>query len=130
VSITLAFVAVIPLAFVPMGSAFWPLGLWFLLGYSVLAAIVLRDVWRPMARDPRAGAASAGARLLARHPLLGRRVPVPAPLVFGTALVGSAVVVVVVLAMWRGADDLHRYFAVAGLIALAFGWWLTRWLDE
>jgi hypothetical protein len=110
-----------------MGSAFWPLGLWFLVGYAVVAALVLRDVWRPIEIDPDdQGQPSIGARTSARHPWLARRVPVPGRIL---VVAGLAIVVVVVVATWGAMDDLHRYFAVAGLVAFALGWWLSRSVD-
>jgi hypothetical protein len=123
ISITAIVVAAIPLATVPVGSAFWPLGLWFLLGYAILAVLILRDVWRPIQVGP--GQGDAGApRLVTRHRWLGARVP-------GTLIVaiGLPIALVIAVVAWQTLDDLHRFFVVAGLCASAFGWWLIRWID-
>jgi hypothetical protein len=36
----------------------------------------------------------------------------------------------VVVTTLGAMDDLHRYFAVAGLGAFAFGLWVTRWIGD
>jgi len=119
-------VALVPLAIVPTAMGIWPLALWFLLGYSMLAAMILRDVWRPVRLDDDMRPTRRSA-FRERHPLLGRRVPMPARLVGGMLVVGIGAIGV---QLWLGSTDLVRYLAVATTVAGLFGFVLMWWLDR
>jgi hypothetical protein len=99
-----------------------PLALWSLLGYSVLAVTVLRDVWRrERVLDPRP---STGARawVAKRFPRLGR--PIPPIVVVGilAAMVAGAFGLV-----WANTDAGARFYLVAGGSAVATGVFLLVW---
>lgn len=119
-----ALLVVPPSLIVPAAMGIWPLALWFLLGYSIFAAMVLRDVWK---RAPVVGTSKATGRLTARHPVLGRRVPFAGPVLAG---VGSLVVLVAALTLWGDASDLVRFLAVAAALAGSFGFVLMWWLEN
>lgn len=106
------------LALVALGTAFWPLSLWFVLGYSVFLGIVLRHVWSPVQVSPEE-LPGAG-----KNQALGKRLPSWLALALGGALaLGMASL------LWNLLDDLQRYFAFAALVAALLGLVLARWHD-
>jgi hypothetical protein len=114
-------------AFWPMGTAFWGLGLWFLLGYSMFSAIVLRAVWRrmPVDADEQRGARRLdGFRRI--HPRLGQEIHVSR---LAGGIIGLALLAGFGYAIYGSSDDLHRFFAFAAILTMAFGIALARWLD-
>ena len=114
----------VPIAFMPMGSAFWPVGLWFLLGYCLFSSLVLRSVWQ---RVPITDATESPPHEWRQgHPHLAREVRLPRIVMQAGAVLAAAALVVVI---GRTGDDLHRFFAVAGIVMLGFGVGLARWLD-
>jgi hypothetical protein len=99
------------------------LGLWSLLGYSVLAVAVLKDVWRrERVLDPGSLGHGPRARLTARFPRLGA--PIPPIVVLG--LVG-AIAVGALVAFWAAADDVVRFYLVAALVVGGVGVALVLW---
>ncbi len=125
--ITVGLALGLPIAFWTMGTAFWGLGLWFLLGYSILSAVVLQSVWRRMPVGPDETEEvhrSSGFRN--RHPRLGHEIHVP-KLVLG--VIGLALLGVLGYTVFRSSDDLHRFFGLAIILMVAFGTALAHWLD-
>lgn len=113
-----------PSVIVPAAMDIWLLALWFLLGYSIFAAMVLRDVWRAAPVD---GSPSATARFAATHPVLGQRVPFAGRVLAGA---GAIVVLAAALLLWGDASDLVRFLAVATVLAGSFGFALLWWLER
>lgn len=120
----------VPFAFVTMGSAFWPTGLWFLLAYALFSAVVLRDVWKSVPveddieRMPRTGRTQ---RIRHRFPVLDAEIRTPR----GVGLLGVVTLVAATTYLYVSrADALHGFFAIAGMLALAFGFALARWLFD
>jgi hypothetical protein len=100
------------------------LQLWFLIGWVVLAVVVLRSVWAPtrIAHDAPEGWAE---RFRREHPLLGRRMVLSR---------GSRRIVLVVaagcaVASWLGLEDLDRYVWGAVALSAALALFLTTWND-
>jgi hypothetical protein len=105
-------------------SAMAALQLWFLIGWVVLAVVVLRSVWAPtrIAHDAPEGWAE---RFRREHPLLGRRMVLSR---------GSRRIVLVVaagcaVASWLGLEDLGRYVWGAVALSAALALFLTTWND-
>ena len=100
------------------------LALWYLLGYSVLAVAVLRDVWRrERVLDPDAGGTGGPRAWIAeRFPRLGR--PIPPVVVVGIL---AAMVLGVFGVVWANADATTRFLLVAGGVAAATGLFLVVW---
>jgi hypothetical protein len=115
----------VPIGFWTMGSAFWPLGLWFLLGYALFASLVLRSVWRPVRITEDDEAARVPPWKL-RHPVLGRELAVPRGL---ARVAGAASIVALGWAAVTSGDELHRFFALAAILIFGLGFVLARWLD-
>lgn len=100
------------------------LTLWYLLGYTMLAVLILRHVWRkervsepdiPMREGLR-------ARIARRMPRLGR--PIPPIVVFG----GVAVIALASLvSLWVNLDSVGRYYLVAAGAAAGTGVFLIVW---
>lgn len=124
-AITGLLVLFVPIGFWTMGSAFWPLGLWYLLGYSLFASLVLRSVWHPVRIAPDDDASPAGSWRV-RHPHLGKEISLPPRLArtAGLASIGALAWVAV-----TSGDDLQRFFALAAILIFGFGFALARWLD-
>lgn len=95
-----------------------PFGLWFLLGFAIIAAFVLRSTWRPVpVQTPDPGRVGALAR---RMPRLAVPVPRWGWLVLAVvALIGAAFA-------WWTLGDVDRFFVAAGAIAFAVGCLLAR----
>ncbi len=130
IAISVLFAAGVPLGVVSSGTAFWPVGLWFMLGYSVLASLVLHDVWRPTAipdtTDIDVHAQSARERFASRHPALGFRIHLPRALRVVLALIGTAWFVIVA---WAHGGELQHFFIVVTGIGLSAGVCFASWLD-
>jgi hypothetical protein len=120
-------ITVVLLAFFPWGgvgglSATSALQLYFLLGWVLLATLVLRHVWR-RERVPDDAPPSWIERFGVRHPLLGSRVKLGRR---GLVLVTVTAVAVAVIA-WVHLDDVDRYVwaslaIVTGVAALLAVW--------
>ena len=100
------------------------LQLWFLIGWVVLAVVVLRSVWAPtrITHDAPEGRAE---RFRRHHPVLGRRIVLSR---------GSRRIVLVIaagcaVASWVGLEDLDRYVWGAVALSAALALFLTTWND-
>jgi hypothetical protein len=101
-----------------------PLRLWFMLGYTIFAAYVLRHTWRrervmverPAGRPTRRAGLNAHARFLSR--------PVDARIVLGCVLVAA---VVAVAYAWVDLDAYGRYSVLVAVLvgvgAIVWSWW-------
>jgi hypothetical protein len=105
-------------------SAMAALQLWFLIGWVVLAVIVLRSVWAParVAHDAPEGRME---RFRRQHRVLGRRI---------TLGPGSRRIVLLIAASgavlaWLGFDDLNRYVWAAVALSAGLALFLTTWND-
>jgi hypothetical protein len=125
--ITFALALGFAVAFWPMGTAFWGLGLWFLLGYSMFSAIVLRAVWgrMPVDADEESGPPRHDG-FRRHHPRLGQEIHVPR---IAAGAIGLVLLATLGYAIYGSSDDLHRFFALAAILTMAFGIALARWLD-
>jgi hypothetical protein len=112
------------------GSAIGPLMLWYLLGYTLFATMVLRSVWRKErveggAEDPTPGPLERVRQGIARWaPAMARPIRLRAP--FLLALLGLAGMVA--LGLVRVHSDLtgRYYLAAIGTVALlgmGIAWW-------
>jgi hypothetical protein len=128
----LALTAVV-LAFAPwqgltgFGGPAGALTLWWLLGWSFLAVLVLRHVWRrELVLDPDREGSPVRERMTRRFPRLGRSIRIPPLVVLGLlALVVGTVVVVV----WTTSDSSGRYYLVAIAVAGGTAVFLALWND-
>lgn len=122
------------LAFAPwqglagFGSAAGGLTLWWLLGWSFLAVLVLRQVWRKervLEPDPES-MPTVRERTAHRFPHLGRSIRIPPMIVLGLLFVIVGTVVVVV---WTTSDSAGRYYLVAIAVAGGTAALLALWND-
>lgn len=111
---------------VGFGSALGPLTLWYLLGYTLVAVLLLRHIWRrePVADPARGGEPPPFARLGQRFPSLRRRVP-PVVVAGALGLLGLAALA----AAWANLDAAGRYYLVAVGVAGGTGAVLVLWND-
>ena len=103
-------------------GVFSPFGLWFFLGWSIVASFVLRQTWQPV----RVEAPSGGlrGRIGQRFPRLGAPLPLRA---IGVAAAGS--IALMAGYGWTTGDTLARYgmvIVVVMLGAIAMLLWLTE----
>ncbi|GIV00599.1 MAG: hypothetical protein KatS3mg014_2214 [Actinomycetota bacterium] len=104
-------------------GALGPLMLWYLLGYTMIAVLLLRHIWR---REPAVDPGRPGpfARLGQRFPSLRRRVP-PVVVAGALGLLGLAALA----AAWANLDVAGRYYLVAAGVAGGAGAFLVLWND-
>ncbi|MGH2589579.1 MAG: hypothetical protein ACRDGW_02140 [Actinomycetota bacterium] len=127
-------VTAVVLAFAPwqglggFGDPSGALMLWWLLGWSSMAALVLRHVWRRervLHPEPE-GAPTIRERMAGRFPRLGRSIRIPPLVVLGLlALIVGTVVVVV----WTTSDSSGRYYLAAIAVAGGTAALLALWND-
>jgi hypothetical protein len=130
---TLATIAVLlpsPIWFVSINTAFFALGLWGLLGHTIVATIVLKSVWRPVRIEkpdelPRFLTSLRGleGRSLG---WLGRpvRLPKAARIAVGVALAGVGAIVVS-----RAGEGFSEYAWAAAVLTVPVGL-LLAWLCD
>ena len=108
------------------GSAMGPLLLWYLLGYTLVATVVLRSVWRKeRVYDNRADPLTRIRRRVAqRAPLLARPISMNAQ--FVVAAVGVTALGLL-LVLWTGSDTEDRFILVATGAIVGFGILLAWW---
>jgi hypothetical protein len=123
----------IVLAFAPwqgltgFGGAAGALTLWWLLGWSFMAVLVLRHVWRrERVLDPVADASNVRERMARRFPHLGRSIRIPPLVGLGLLVLVVGTVVVVV---WTTADSVGRYYLTAIAVAGGTAAFLAFWND-
>lgn len=111
-------------AFTGFDSIAGPLMLWYLLGYTILAILVLRHVWRRERVVDQDIPASEGlrSRLARRLPILGR--PIPPTAVLGTLGVLALATVAV---LWLSLDTQGRYYLVVVGGTAGTGLFLVVW---
>jgi hypothetical protein len=104
-------------------AGFNPFFLWALMGWLLMAGLVLRSTWkRERIVDP---TPTRGERLRARHPVLGMEVRLGGRmrgLVLVIALVGA-------VAAWLTFDDAGRYIGTVVSIVGGVGIFLASWND-
>jgi hypothetical protein len=125
VSITIVLVLLGPWrAFVGFDSIAGPLTLWYLLGYTILAVLVLRHVWRrECVSDPTIPVRQGvRARIARRAPRLAR--PIPPALVLGIL---GVIVLVTVAVLWANLDTQGRYYLVVVAGTTGTGVFLVVW---
>jgi hypothetical protein len=98
------------------------LHLWFLIGWVMMATIVLRQVWR-RERVPDAVPRSSIERFRERHPGLGRTIRLGTT---GRVLV-TLVAGVLAYSAWAGLDDVDRYVWAALALVVGVGVFLATW---
>lgn len=129
ISITAGLIGLLALGLGGMlDTSAWGLALWFLMGWSLVASLILRATWRkepvvPNEHDDRR-IAELRARIGARAPRLARDLPPGAATVAATVAVAA-----VVVALWLDGDALHRFFLVAALLGLGLGLFIGRFND-
>lgn len=95
-----------------------PFGLWFLLGFAILASFVLRSTWQ---------AVPVERRQQGRRDVVARRFPrLAAPIPRRAWLVLAIVPFIGALIVWTDLNDVERFFAAAGVIAFGVGCLLGR----
>lgn len=125
--ITIVVVLVFPSGgYVGFGSPIGPLLLWYLLGYTVFATLVLRGVWRKeRVYDHRLDLPTHLRRRVAeRAPVLARPIRMDARLVVG--FVGVAALGLL-LVLWIGSDMEGRFTLVATGSVIGLGMLLAWW---
>jgi len=105
-------------------SALGPLMLWYLLGYTMIAGVALRHIWRrERVLDPRPTAADRlRARAAASLPRLARPIPLAAIL----AVLGLLGTIALAVA-WTSMGTTGRYYLVAIGVAAGAGLFLAAW---
>jgi hypothetical protein len=105
-------------------SAASALQLWFLIGWVLLAGVVLRSVWAPTRVT---GDAPEGTmeRFRWLHPVLGRRIAIGR----GTRRIVLVIAAGGAIVAWLGLDDLNRYVWAAVAISVGLALLLTTWND-
>lgn len=101
-----------------------PLMLWYLLGYTAVAAMLLRHIWRKeRVVDPNVPMTEGiRSRVARRAPRLGQ--PIPPLLILATlGLIALATLVV----LWVSLDTVGRYYLVAVGAAAGTGLFLVVW---
>lgn len=127
-------ITAVVLAFAPwqglggFGDPSGALMLWWLLGWSSMAVLVLRHVWRrERVLDPNHGnSPTVRDRIALRFPRLGRSLRIPPVVALGLlALIVGTVIVVV----WTTSDSSGRYYFVAIVVAGGTAAFLALWND-
>jgi hypothetical protein len=124
IMVTLCLLALFPWGSAVEVSAMAALQLWFLIGWVVLAVVVLRSVWAPtrIAQDAPEGRME---RFRRQHPVLGRRIALSR----GTRRIVLLIAAGCAVAAWFGLDDLNRYVWGAVAISVGLALFLTTWND-
>jgi hypothetical protein len=121
---TLCLLALFPWGSTVEVSAMAALQLWFLIGWVVLAIVLLRFVWAPT----RVGEDSAEGRMerfRRQHPVLGHRIALGP----GSRRIALLIAVACALVAWLGLDDLNRYVWAAVATSAGLALFLTSWND-
>jgi hypothetical protein len=131
VLITVVVLAFVPFYLIPMGTAFFALGLWGLLAHTVVAMLVLKHVWRRVRLDeaeelPRYLLKLRAARQ-GQTSWLTRRIVLPTyvKVLGGIALAGLAALVVS-----QGGRDLQHYTVAAVVLMIPVGLLLAWLIDQ
>jgi hypothetical protein len=100
------------------------LQLWFLIGWVVLAIVVLRFVWAPtrVGEDAPEGRMEQFRR---QHPVLGHRIALSP----GSRRIALLIAVACASLAWLGLDDLNRHVWAAVAISAGSALFLTSWND-
>jgi hypothetical protein len=98
--------------------------LWFLMGWVMLASIVLRQVWR-RERVPEDAPPPWAERFREHHPVLGK----PIRLGAGARVAVLVVAIGVAAGAWIGLDDVNRYVWAVVALATGLAVFLASWND-
>ncbi len=109
---------------VGFGSALGPLMLWYLLGYTLIAVVLLPHIWRrERVLDPRPTAAD---RLRARAAAAAPRLARPIPPILILAALGLCGLIALAVA-WTTMGSVGRYYLVAIGVTVGAGLFLAIW---
>ena len=131
VLITVVVLAFVPFYLIPIGTAFFALGLWGLLAHTVVATIVLRNVWRRVPLDEAEELPGYVLKLQSsrarQNGWLTRRIVLP-PYVKG--LGGIALAGLAALVVSQGGRDFQHYAVAAVVLMIPVGLLLAWMMDE
>ena len=106
------------------GDPIAALSLWYLLGYTFIAVLVLRHVWRrERVLEPHVSG-RAHDWVAARFPRLGRSITIPPIVVIGVL---SLLVVTSLVVVWVSSDLTGRYYLAAVVSAVCVATFLAVW---